>query len=256
MLMMMMMTMEEGGIAVYKTVGSANMIYQFTLSLLTALLFSLNFNSNRPDPLISLASINNVIPLPAYLPRRPHFLRIPSLLLARRPPHRSQPPHSPSILPRPLPILALLLSVAGVSVGIPLAHLLGYSISANAHTIIGLAVVFSLLAFQPIGGWLQHRYNKRYAGRGVQGTLHVWFGRAIIVLGIVNGGLGLQMAGDTGLDRARAYVGVAATIGVLYGIVLIWNVWSTKSVRDVVALPWKVGEKGEKRGGRYGDGDG
>jgi hypothetical protein len=103
MLMMMMMTMEEGGIAVYKTVGSANMIYQFTLSLLTALLFSLNFNSNRPDPLISLASINNVIPLPAYLPRRPHFLRIPSLLLARRPPHRSQPPHSPSILPRPLP---------------------------------------------------------------------------------------------------------------------------------------------------------
>ena len=100
----------------------------------------------------------------------------------------------------PSQILALLLSVAGVSVGIPLAHLLGYSISANAHTIIGLAVVFSLLAFQPIGGWLQHRYNKRYAGRGVQGTLHVWSGRAIIVLGIVNGGAGLA---DGGGYRAR-----------------------------------------------------
>jgi hypothetical protein len=70
------------------------------------------------------------------------------------------------------------------------------------------------------------------------------------------GGLGLQMAGDTGLDRARAYIDVAATVGALYGITLIWNVWSTKSVRDVVALPWKVGEKGEKRRGRYGDGDG
>jgi hypothetical protein len=86
--------------------------------------------------------------------------------------------------------------------------------------------------------------------------LHVWFGRAMIVLGIANRGLGLQMAGGTGLDRARAYIGVAATAGALYGIALIWNVSSSKSVRDVVALPWKVGEKGEKRGGRYGDGDG
>lgn len=70
------------------------------------------------------------------------------------------------------------------------------------------------------------------------------------MLGIVNGGLGLQMAGDTGLDRARAYIGVAATVGVLYGIALISNVWSTKSVGDVVALPEKgdAGEKSETKG--------
>jgi hypothetical protein len=32
LLLLLLMMMEEGGIAVYTTVGSANMIYQFTLS--------------------------------------------------------------------------------------------------------------------------------------------------------------------------------------------------------------------------------
>lgn len=67
----------------------------------------------------------------------------------------------------PFQILGLALAISGVSIGIPSANLSRYSISGNAHIIIRLLVVFLLLPFQPLGGWLQNRYYKRYRGRGV-----------------------------------------------------------------------------------------
>lgn len=137
----------------------------------------------------------------------------------------------------PSQILALTLAISGVGIGIKLASVTGYEIGKNAHTLIGLVVVFALLAFQPIGGFLQHRYTNKTGRRGVQGTGHVWFGRSMIILGIINGGLGLQMAGDTHLDRTIAYIAIAAIVGALYGLALIWDVWRVKGVKNIIALP-------------------
>lgn len=62
------------------------------------------------------------------------------------------------------------------------------------------------------------------------------------------------MAGDTGLDRMKAYIGVTAAVGLSYGGAPIWSLWRSRSVSDVVALPrWE--EEGEKSEMRQGHGD-
>ena len=55
-------------------------------------------------------------------------------------------------------------------------------------------VVLSLMICQPLGGLLAHRLFKS-SGPNLAGFGHAWFGRALIVLGCINGALGLQLAG-------------------------------------------------------------
>lgn len=127
-------------------------------------------------------------------------------------------------------LFTLAMSIAGVGIGIKLANLSQTSISGNAHTVIGLVVVSALLALQPLRGWLQHRYYKQTGGRrGLYGFTHIWFGRSMIALGIVNGGLGLALAGDQGIpSRTIPYIIVAAVMGAVYIGILVWDVVRTK----------------------------
>jgi hypothetical protein len=53
-------------------------------------------------------------------------------------------------------------------------------------------------------------------------NIHRWFGRFLIVLAVVNGGLGLQLANDT-LGGLKVYGAVAGIIGVIYVVTLV--VW-------------------------------
>jgi sulfite exporter TauE/SafE len=82
---------------------------------------------------------------------------------------------------------------------------------ANAHPIIGI-VVFVMLMFQPLLGFIHHRQFKRYQRRKIASHLHLWDGRIAIVLGIVNGGLGLRLAGARE-TLELAYTIVAAIMG-------------------------------------------
>lgn len=82
---------------------------------------------------------------------------------------------------------------------------------ANAHPIIGI-VVFAMLLVQPLLGYIHHRQFKRYQKRKVASHLHLWDGRIAIVLGIVNGGLGLRLAGARE-ELKLAYTIVAAITG-------------------------------------------
>ncbi|KAF5599189.1 hypothetical protein FPCIR_2585 [Fusarium pseudocircinatum] len=62
------------------------------------------------------------------------------------------------------------------------------------HVIIG-TVVCGLMVIQPILGGLHHRnFVKHQRLTGISHA-HIWYGRALMILGIVNGGLGLQLAG-------------------------------------------------------------
>ena len=82
------------------------------------------------------------------------------------------------------------------------------------HPIIGIVVV-SLLAFQPVIGLLHHRLYKTSSNPTFWSVVHVWLGRLIITLGIINGGLGLLFAADTKNGE------------IIYGVIagLVWLVW-------------------------------
>ncbi|KAK8044288.1 hypothetical protein PG993_004312 [Apiospora rasikravindrae] len=102
---------------------------------------------------------------------------------------------------------------------------LGYVLSQKTfmgfretHTVFGTVIV-CLMVLQPIGGYLHHLYYVKHQRRGVVSHVHIWYGRALMVLGVVNGGLGIELVrnnagGGTGL--VVAYSVVAGVIGLLY----------------------------------------
>lgn len=76
------------------------------------------------------------------------------------------------------------------------AKFLTYLQVNNKHPIIGI-VIFLALLFQPVLGALHHIGFKRHGRRTVISHLHLWIGRIMITLGIINGGLGLLLASNS-----------------------------------------------------------
>jgi len=50
---------------------------------------------------------------------------------------------------------------------------------------------------QPISGYLHHVGYKKTGGRTPPSHGHIWLGRLIITLGMINGGLGFKLAANT-----------------------------------------------------------
>lgn len=106
-------------------------------------------------------------------------------------------PVSSTRLHAPWQIFSLAISVVGVGVGIKLVKLT-HAPLASFHTVVGLLVVAGLLLFQPTSGWVQHLYAVRNGGkRTPYGFAHKWIGRTLIILGMINGGVGFQYGHDT-----------------------------------------------------------
>lgn len=82
------------------------------------------------------------------------------------------------------------------------------------HPVIGI-VLFILLFFQPILGILHHAMFKKYKRRTFWSYAHLWLGRIIITLGIINGGLGLLLANNSP-SGAIAYGVIAAIVWLVY----------------------------------------
>lgn len=93
----------------------------------------------------------------------------------------------------------------------------------NAHPIIGL-VLLSVLLFQPFFGWHHHRKFKRNMKRTWTSYIHVYLGRCAILLGMINGGLGLQMAGSEKPSYV-AYGVCAGVVGVVYLASIVIGEW-------------------------------
>ena len=56
--------------------------------------------------------------------------------------------------------------------------------------------------------------------RGIFGWVHLWYGRILIVLAVINGGLGLRLAANT-KNGETAYGVIAAVMGLSYiGVVV------------------------------------
>jgi hypothetical protein len=95
----------------------------------------------------------------------------------------------------PIQVLATVMMIGAMALGVKIAHDLGMlSSPVPEHIIIGLVVVCVIVVFQPIMGALQHRHFQKTGGKGVFAYAHRWLGRAAIILGVINNGLGFQLA--------------------------------------------------------------
>ena len=85
-----------------------------------------------------------------------------------------------------LQILATLLCVIGLIVAIALSTMdPEYASIDESHQIIGIVAVAALI-FQAVLGYLHHRNYKISGGRTWFSYSHLWVGRMVIVLGMVN----------------------------------------------------------------------
>ena len=108
--------------------------------------------------------------------------------------------------------------------------------ASNGHPIIGI-IVIGALVFQPIGGLIHHYMYKKYQRRTLWSTTHVWWGRIILTLGIINGGLGLMLSGNT----VKVEIAYGVVAGVMWLIWVIFAVWG-----HLNKSRGTMGETGEK----------
>ncbi|KAL4887885.1 CBD9-like protein [Aspergillus ambiguus] len=121
----------------------------------------------------------------------------------------------------PLQLFTLSVAIAGMGLGINIA-VKGPGMK-HAHPIIGLVVMGLLILLQPAMGTLQHMHFRRTGGKSLFAYAHRWFGRCMITLGIINGGLGFDLkgVGTPGSPRGAmiAYSVIAGVMGLTYVIV-------------------------------------
>ncbi|KAI0020518.1 iron reductase domain protein [Xylariomycetidae sp. FL0641] len=110
-------------------------------------------------------------------------------------------------------LVAFLAMWAGFGLGVVLAQRTGYDFHTH-HTTFGTVIV-ALFGLQPVGGYLHHLHYVKHRQRGAISYGHIWYGRALMIMGIVNGGLGLKLA-DPGRSYVVAYSVVAAIVFALY----------------------------------------
>lgn len=73
------------------------------------------------------------------------------------------------------------------------------------------------MILQPVFGYLHHMHFVKNQKRGVISYVHIAYGRALMLMGVVNGGLGLQLA-DESMSLVVAYAIVAAVVFVIYAV--------------------------------------
>ncbi|CCD50291.1 similar to integral membrane protein [Botrytis cinerea T4] len=93
---------------------------------------------------------------------------------------------------------SLVMLIVGFGLGVKLAMFKDYLFrnQGKAHTSFGLAL-FVLLIIQAIVGLIHHLVYRKQHVRGFLGYMHIWYGRSLLILGIICGVLGLKLARNT-----------------------------------------------------------
>jgi hypothetical protein len=87
------------------------------------------------------------------------------------------------------------------------------------HAVIGICL-FILLWIQPLLGFAHHLAFKKQQSRTASSYGHLWIGRIAITLGMINGGLGFLLAGNSG-PGPKFYVVFAVIIWLIYIVALV-----------------------------------
>lgn len=104
----------------------------------------------------------------------------------------------------------LFLAAAGLGIYIATAS----SRLNEPHAVIGI-LLLAVLSFMPFLGALHHKVYKRLQKRTLWSYVHIFTGRVAIILGIVNGGLGLHLA-EARTSYVVAYGILAGGMGGFY----------------------------------------
>lgn len=115
----------------------------------------------------------------------------------------------------PLQAFALMMLLSGMGVGIYLGVATGEI--HTYHPIIGFIVVGGILLFQPVMGLYAHLHLHRTGSKSIFAYVHRWWGRLLVILGIINGGLGFRLAG---IGSPGCPVGAAIAYSVIAGIII------------------------------------
>jgi uncharacterized membrane protein (DUF485 family) len=119
----------------------------------------------------------------------------------------------------PIQVIGSVMMIGGMALGIRIGHDLGYlEHPVHAHVVIGILVVCTIIVFQPVMGILQHRHFKKRGDKSVFAYLHRWIGRGAIILGMINSGLGFQLAQTNVIVSTGSYIRNYVLLGVFVSI--------------------------------------
>ncbi|KAL7944062.1 hypothetical protein V8C42DRAFT_327628 [Trichoderma barbatum] len=144
----------------------------------------------------------------------------------------------------PIQIIAFVMMIGGMALGIRVAQFVGFLHDpVQAHVVIGFLVVCTIIIFQPALGILQHRHYKRTGGKSKFAYMHRWIGRGAIVLGMINTGLGFQLAQKNVIIHRSSYVRSYVLLGILVTIWVSLVIYDEFRLRKSAAVA-DGGEKG------------
>lgn len=130
----------------------------------------------------------------------------------------------------------------------------------DPHPIIGLVILGAAL-FQPFLGLIHHdifrtrfmRWRadraKQKPGRTIFGLIHLWIGRILITLGIINGGLGIKLAAGSPFQSARTTMNAYIAYGILAG--LMWILFASVSALFAYRRTARIKEEKWEEKDRY-----
>jgi hypothetical protein len=84
----------------------------------------------------------------------------------------------------------------------------------QSHTIIG-TIVCCMMVLQPVFGYFHHRHYLKHKNRTHISYVHIFYGRSLMIVGAINGGLGLQLA-NASKSLIIAYSVVAVIMSFFY----------------------------------------
>ncbi|TID24384.1 iron reductase domain protein [Venturia nashicola] len=126
--------------------------------------------------------------------------------------------------------------IIGFGLGVYIANKMNYI--NQPHAVIGI-ILFILAFFQPILGALHHSNYKKFQTRTAASHGHIWLGRILITLGIINGGLGLKLA-DNSTYGPIVYGIFAAVAWVTYVVAIV--IGERRKARSIQSRPPKYDE--------------
>lgn len=83
-------------------------------------------------------------------------------------------------------------------------------------------------------GWMHHRNYVKYQRRNWVSYCHIWYGRALIIVGIINGGIGFRVS-RAPMAQIVAYSVVAAVVFALYGAVATYRLVKPRANQMVLS---------------------
>lgn len=90
-------------------------------------------------------------------------------------------------------------------------------------------IIVCLLPLQAVLGQMHHNMFLKTGRRSFWSYGHIWFGRIVIILGIVNGGIGLGPdMSDASKGWVIAYIVVVGLVAVLYSAFYLLKQRSSK----------------------------